>query len=448
MIKRVVIAGGGTGGHLFPGIAVLEELRRRVPNLEVLFVGTERGIEAKVVPEMGEQLLCLKVRPLKGRTPWELVRSLSLLPSAFLQAVRGLRAFRPDVVIGVGGYASGPALAAARMLGMPTCLLEQNAHVGLTNRILAKVVSRAYLSFASTASAFARHKVRLVGNPVRRAFVSLSQAALVDPEGFEARARKIFVVGGSQGSRALNQMVPAALSDAGVADSQFEIVHQTGRAMTAEVEATYVGLGINATVTPFIEDMAQAYSSAALVICRAGATTVAEICAVGRASILIPYPHAADDHQARNAQALEREGAALCVLEADLEPAGLSEAILKLLQDSTGRQAMAEAARGMGRPDAAAAIVDDLCGWLGEPDTDRQEGSLSTASVPEAEGADAQKATSGSQRPAVLAANWRSSRGPRAAGAYSPGVRNARRTWAAGSRGRRRPLVARQSGLK
>ena len=152
MIKRVVIAGGGTGGHLFPGIAVLEELRRRVPDLEVLFVGTERGIEAKIVPEMGEELLCLKVRPLKGRTPWELVRSLSLLPSAFLQAVRGLRAFRPDVVIGVGGYASGPALAAARMLGMPTCLLEQNAHLGLTNRILAKVVSRAYLSFASTAT--------------------------------------------------------------------------------------------------------------------------------------------------------------------------------------------------------------------------------------------------------------------------------------------------------
>ena len=211
MIQRVIVAGGGTGGHLFPGIAVIEELRRRNPNLEVLFVGTERGIESRVVPGMGEKLETLDVTPLKGRTFAQLLGSLARLPSAWGRAAAILRQHRPDVVLGVGGYASGPMLVAAAALGIPCALLEQNAHVGLTNRILSKVVGRAYLSFEETAPLFGS-AARVVGNPVRRAFVEASRRALIDPRGFDARARRILVIGGSQGAKRLNEIVPEALA--------------------------------------------------------------------------------------------------------------------------------------------------------------------------------------------------------------------------------------------
>jgi UDP-N-acetylglucosamine--N-acetylmuramyl-(pentapeptide) pyrophosphoryl-undecaprenol N-acetylglucosamine transferase len=365
MIERVIFAGGGTGGHLFPAIAVMEELRRREPELEVLFVGTARGIETKVVPQLGERLTCLEVSPLKGRSPSQLLKSLAALPGAGFEAARVVQSFRPSLVIGVGGYAAGPMVLAARTLGVPSALLEQNAHVGLTNRLLARVVQRAYLSFEETASQFPARAVRVFGNPVRRAFVSAGTMARVDPLGFEMRARRVLVVGGSQGAKVLNQVVPEALARAGLAESGVEIVHQTGHAMCDEVSAHYARLGLRAEVTPFIDDMARAYASAALVIGRAGATSLAEICAVGRPSLLIPFPFAADDHQWHNARALEARGAALAMREQGLEPGELSQRIAQLLAEPAKRSAMAEAARSLGKPDAAAAIVDDLCEWLG-----------------------------------------------------------------------------------
>jgi UDP-N-acetylglucosamine--N-acetylmuramyl-(pentapeptide) pyrophosphoryl-undecaprenol N-acetylglucosamine transferase len=365
MIERVIFAGGGTGGHLFPAIAVMEELRRREPDLEVLFVGTARGIETKVIPQLGERLTCLAVSPLKGRSPGQLVKSLAALPGAGLEAARVVQSFRPSLVIGVGGYAAGPMVLAARTLGVPTALLEQNAHVGLTNRLLARVVQRAYLSFAETAAQFPERAVRVFGNPVRRAFVAAGTMARMDPLGFEMRARRVLVVGGSQGAKVLNQVVPEALSRAGLADRGIEIVHQTGHAMCDEVSAHYEKLGLRATVTPFIDDMARAYASAALVIGRAGATSLAEICAVGRPSLLIPFPHAADDHQWHNARALEARGAAIALREQGLDVAELAQRIGELLSEPARRSTMAEAARALGRPDAAAAIVDDLCEWLG-----------------------------------------------------------------------------------
>jgi UDP-N-acetylglucosamine--N-acetylmuramyl-(pentapeptide) pyrophosphoryl-undecaprenol N-acetylglucosamine transferase len=365
MIERVILAGGGTGGHLFPGIAVYEELKRREPELETLFVGTARGLETKVVPQLGERLECLAVQPLKGRAPKQLAQSLWALPQAGLEAARLIRSFRPSLVLGMGGYAAGPLVATAALLGVPTAVMEQNAHVGLTNRMLARFVDRAYLSFDETASLFAAHKVRVVGNPVRRAFVSMGHMARMDPAAFEMRARKLLVIGGSQGARVLNQLVPEALARAGVAAKGVEIVHQTGHAMVDAVKARYAELGIKATVTPFIDDMARAYASAALVIGRAGATSLAEICAVGRPSILVPFPAAADDHQWHNARALETRGAALAFREGGLEAETLAQAVSRLLDDHAARRRMADAARAMGRPDAAAAVVDDLCGWLG-----------------------------------------------------------------------------------
>jgi UDP-N-acetylglucosamine--N-acetylmuramyl-(pentapeptide) pyrophosphoryl-undecaprenol N-acetylglucosamine transferase len=365
MIERVILAGGGTGGHLFPGIAVLEELKRREPDVAALFVGTARGLETRVVPELGEQLECIDVAPLRGRSMAEFAKNLLALPKAGAQAAKIVRRFAPDVVIGVGGYAAGPMVAAAKALGVPTVLLEQNAHVGLTNRLLARLVDRAYLSFEETASVFPDAAARVVGNPVRRKFVSAGRMARMDPAGFEMRARKVLVIGGSQGARALNEQVPEALARAGLRERGIEVVHQTGHASCDAVRARYHELGLQADVTPFIADMASAYAASALVIGRAGATSLAEICAVGRPSILVPFPFAAGDHQWHNAKALETRGAAVALREADGLRDALAEAVMRLLSHPDERLAMADAARALGRPEAAAAIVDDLCSFLG-----------------------------------------------------------------------------------
>ena len=365
MIQRIMVAGGGTGGHLFPGLAVVEELRRRVPNLEVKFVGTARGIEARVLPARGEDLDLLKVTPLKGQGFGARFKSFARIPTAMREAAALMKEFEPDLVLGVGGYASGPVLLSASLSGRPAAVLEQNAHVGMTNRILARFVDRAYISFAQTEEVFGKTKSRLTGNPVRQEFVEHARLAIADPEGFESRARTVLVLGGSQGARKLNEVVPRALLEAGLVHRDLEVVHQTGESMRDEVEATYRDLGIRARVVTFIDEIARAYSNAALVVARAGATTLAELCAIGRPSILIPFPFAADDHQTKNAKALEEQGASICISESELEVDALGKLVGGLLDDSGRRQTMACAARDHGRPDAAAAIVDDMMGWLG-----------------------------------------------------------------------------------
>ena len=365
MIQRVMVAGGGTGGHLFPGLAVVEELRRRVAGLEVKFVGTARGIEARILPSRGEALELLDVTPLKGQGVGARFKSFLRIPTAMKQASSLMRDFEPDLVLGVGGYASGPVLLAASLRGRPTALLEQNAYVGMTNRILARFVDRAYITFEQTEHVFGSKKSRLTGNPVRHEFVEHARLALADPEGFESRVRTVLVLGGSQGARKLNEDLPRALARAGIATRDLEVVHQTGESMREQVEATYRELGIRASVVTFIDEIARAYSNAALVVARAGATTLAELCAIGRPSILIPFPFAADDHQATNAEALEEQGAAICIRESELEVERLGDLIGELLDDRAKREAMARAARDHGRPDAAAVIVDDMIGWIG-----------------------------------------------------------------------------------
>ncbi|MCU0675369.1 MAG: undecaprenyldiphospho-muramoylpentapeptide beta-N-acetylglucosaminyltransferase [Myxococcota bacterium] len=299
MSRRILVAGGGTGGHLFPGIALVEELRRRL-DVDVLFVGTARGIEARVIPERGDALELLDVTPLKGRSVGGLIESLGKLPGAMSRAANVVRQHRADLVVGVGGYASGPVLAAAAAMGTPTALLEQNAHLGLTNKMLAKVVGRAYLSFEETRGTFGK-KARVVGNPVRAELAAWAKRASADPEGFESRASRILVIGGSQGAKALNETVPAGLAKLAPELKRLglRVVHQTGAAMRDEVVERYAALGLEADVVSFIDDMAQAYASAAVVIARAGATTLAELQAIGRPSILVPYPFAADDHHCR-----------------------------------------------------------------------------------------------------------------------------------------------------
>jgi UDP-N-acetylglucosamine--N-acetylmuramyl-(pentapeptide) pyrophosphoryl-undecaprenol N-acetylglucosamine transferase len=365
MIRRLIVAGGGTGGHLFPGLAVVEELRRRQRGLEVLFVGTARGIEARVLPKAGEKLELLEVTPLKGQSPGKLVQSVLRLPGAMGRAASVVHRFRPDLVLGVGGYASGPILAAASALRIPTAVMEQNAKVGLTNRMLSSVVDRAYLTYPETVAEFGAQKAVVCGNPVRRAFVRAARRAETDPMGFEARSKTVLVLGGSQGARALNHVVPEALARFGVEARGLRVVHQAGQAMCDEVAATYRDLGVDAEVVPFIDDMARAYERAAVIIARAGATTLAELCAIGRPSVLIPFPHAADDHQGKNAEALAAAGAAECIREEVLTPGGLADTLRGIVDDPARRRNMADAARRQGRPDAAATIVDDLCAWLG-----------------------------------------------------------------------------------
>jgi UDP-N-acetylglucosamine--N-acetylmuramyl-(pentapeptide) pyrophosphoryl-undecaprenol N-acetylglucosamine transferase len=365
MIERIVVAGGGTGGHLFSGIAVVEELRRRQPDLNVLFIGTERGIEARLLPQLGETVAFIPATPLMGRTLAVLAQSVVKLPKAVSRALTLLREHKPDLVLGLGGYASGPVLLAAKLMGIPTGLLEQNAYLGLANRMLAPFVGRAYLAHENASCYFKPGRALVCGNPVRRSFVEGARMAASDPSGLEARSCHILVLGGSQGAQVLNQVVPEALTRAGLAKRGIHILHQTGESMREAVEKRYQEHGITAEVVPFIEDMARAYASAVLVIARAGATSLAEMCAIGRPAILIPYAHAAEDHQSKNAESLASVGAALVLREQGLTADYLALRVCDLLDDEGRRRTMAEAARRKGRPEAAAVIVDDLYAWLG-----------------------------------------------------------------------------------
>lgn len=366
MMQRILIAGGGTGGHFFPAVAIVEELRRRRPHLDVTFVGTRGGIEARLLPSLGERFEVIDVAPLRGRSACQKMAALGSLPASMARASALLRRHRPDVVLGVGGYASGPMLLAASLLRLRTALMEQNAVTGFTNRMLAPWVDRAYLSAPDSAGHFAARRVRLAGNPVRRAFVQAARRAMVDPQGFEAHCRRIVVLGGSQGAATLNRLVPDALAAAGVGRSgnDIEVLHQAGERACEQVAARYGQLGIRAQVQPFWHDMAAVYASAKLVIARAGATSLAEICAVGRPAILVPYPFAADDHQRLNAQVLAAAGAALTLRETPALAEQLAASTRQLLQDDALRLGMAQDARRHGKPEAAAQVVDDLLDWL------------------------------------------------------------------------------------
>jgi len=372
---RVLIAGGGTGGHLFPGIALAEELVRRGDT--VVFVGTERGIESRAVPKEGFPLELIDVGGLKGKGLGGVVRGLLRVPRALLQSLAILRRHRPDLVVGVGGYASGPMVLAAALSGRPTAILEQNSVPGITNRILGRVVRAVFAAFEESRRYFPSGKVRLAGNPIRK---KLREALALDvasqhPDAASQNAHaasqqwaSILVCGGSQGAHAVNELVAEALSLLAAEvrlPARLRLLHQTGKEDVAPVEERYRKAGIAADVRAFIDDMASAYRDADLVIGRAGATTIAEITAIGRASLLIPFPHAADDHQTVNARSLERAGAARVFDQRSLTPRLLADAIAELLADGALRTRMAATARALGRPDAAREIAEALSSLAG-----------------------------------------------------------------------------------
>jgi UDP-N-acetylglucosamine--N-acetylmuramyl-(pentapeptide) pyrophosphoryl-undecaprenol N-acetylglucosamine transferase len=351
---RVVIAGGGTGGHLYPGIAVARELLRRHPDAQVSFAGTAQGIEARVLPREGFALDVIRSGGLKGKSIGQRLRGAALVPVGLADAWRILSRRRPQVVIGVGGYSSGPVVLAAALRRIPTMVLEQNAVPGLTNRLLASVVGAAAVTFDSTRTFFG-DKGFLSGNPVRPEFLQEADPETTASAGAGVR---VLVFGGSQGAHAINMAMTDAAPALAASQPAPRVVHQTGERDCEAVRAAYQRAGLQADVEPFLYDMGRRLHGADLVVCRAGATTLAELTAAGKPSILIPLPTATDDHQRKNAEALVAEGAAELLLQRDVTGERLAGRILTLAADVSSRQRMAQAARRLARPDAARVIVD------------------------------------------------------------------------------------------
>jgi len=371
---RVLIAGGGTGGHLYPGIALARELMRRDRSTEVTFVGTAQGIEARVLPRERFVLDLIRVAGLKGKSRRERARGFLLLPVAAADAWRVLSKRRPDVVIGVGGFASGPVLALAAARGYPTMLLEQNALPGLTNRLLARVVRAAAVNFETALAYFPRTGF-VAGNPVRPEFFPaqteeanddtnpfdpIDSAPGVDlAQGRQPRdAARILIFGGSQGAHAINVAMVAAASRLAASGIRLAITHQTGERDLDLVRAAYANAGLAARVEAFIYEIDREMKAADVVICRAGATTLAELAASGTPAILVPLPNSTDDHQRRNAEVVARAGAAVALEERELTGDTLAAAITGLVGDAKRRHRMATAARQLARPDAAQRIAD------------------------------------------------------------------------------------------
>jgi len=353
-MKRLLLAGGGTGGHLFPAIAVARAFRAEQPAGEVLFVGTERGIEARLLPEQGWPLQLVNASGFVGKGLIGKVAALGRMTMAVREGLAILGRFKPDVVLGVGGYASAAMVLAARLKGIPTVLHEQNAIPGLTNRLLGRFAGMVCVTFAATRQAFGHDRVEVTGNPVRPEMTECGELPAGDPQ--------LLVFGGSRGARAINDAVCAALP---LLKAEVQIVHQTGSEDRVQVDAAYKAQGrASARIEAFIDDMAGAYRQAQLVVCRAGATTLAELAAAGRPAVLIPYPHAAGDHQTANARAMAEAGAAVLLPQQELNAERLASLVNELLADRSRLTAMAAAARAQAKTDAARAIVA-ICRRLG-----------------------------------------------------------------------------------
>ncbi|HEX2271564.1 MAG TPA: undecaprenyldiphospho-muramoylpentapeptide beta-N-acetylglucosaminyltransferase [Pyrinomonadaceae bacterium] len=350
---KVLIAAGGTGGHIYPGIAVAQEIMRRDAGSKVRFVGTARGLETRLVPQAGFELSLIDSAGLKNLGRMAQMRGLVLLPRSFLSAWSLIRKFRPEVVVGAGGYVSGPVVLMAALTNRPTLVMESNALPGMTNRVLARFVDRAAVSFEQALPYF-RGKGIVTGNPVRREFFE------IPPKQREPGKLSLLIFGGSQGARAINEGMIAALPALESLRTALRIKHQTGPADFEKVKAAYVAAGWEqqADVRSYIDNMMADFAAADLVICRAGATTTAELIAAGKASIMIPFPFAADDHQRKNAEALEAAGASRMILQQDLSGQRLAAEIGKLVNAPQELDRMEEASRKLAHGDAAVSVVN------------------------------------------------------------------------------------------
>jgi UDP-N-acetylglucosamine--N-acetylmuramyl-(pentapeptide) pyrophosphoryl-undecaprenol N-acetylglucosamine transferase len=349
---KVLIAAGGTGGHIYPGIAVAKEIMRRDRESEVRFVGTARGLETRLVPDAGFKLETIESAGIKNVGFGGTLKGLFILPKSFLAARRLIKDFKPNVVIGAGGYVTGAVLLMASLMRVPTLVMESNALPGFTNRQLARFVDRAAVTFAEAAEYFPGKAV-VTGNPVRREFFD------IPPKARENSEFCLLAFGGSQGARAINQGLVAALPFLETYKNKLKITHQTGELDFETVESGYKqNKWQSADVRKYIEDMMSEFARTDLIVCRAGATTCAELAAAGKAAIMIPLPTAADDHQRKNAEALETAGAARMILQKDLNGETLSNEIKNLIDAPEKITQMELSAKKLVKGDAAASMVD------------------------------------------------------------------------------------------
>ena len=357
---RMVIAGGGTGGHLFPGIAIAYEFMGRHPRNRVLFVGTGKPLEISALSVTGFNFERITAAGIKGRGWARQALSIAKIPKGIIESILILKRFGPDLVVGVGGYAAGPLVIGAWLLRIPIALHEQNMLPGITNRILFYFAGRVCVSFDNTRLPKGLQKVRVTGNPVRPEIIKCAhnQKAVTPADAAKKRPFTILIIGGSQGANSLNLAVINTMEYIKAKDA-FYFIHQTGVQDETMVKDAYHRHGISGTVRSFFIDMARQYQSADMVICRAGATTVAEITAIGKGVLFVPFPHAADNHQVLNAQSLVNAGAAEMILQKDLNGKRLADRIAYYAANPQALDQLASKAKNFGRPDAAAMIVDD-----------------------------------------------------------------------------------------
>lgn len=349
---KVLIAAGGTGGHIYPGIAVAKELIRRDAASQVRFVGTNRGLETKLVPDNGFELSTIDSTGLKNVGLAGQLKGLFVLPKSFLAARKLLKEFKPDVVVGAGGYVTGPVLLMASLMRIPTMVMESNALPGFTNRQLARFVTKAALTFEESLKFFGKKGV-VIGNPVRREFFD------IPPKDRDNHSFCLLIFGGSQGARAINNAMIEALPLLDKYKQKLKITHQTGEADALKTTEFYHrGEWQTASVVPYIKNIVEEFAKSDLIICRAGATTCAELAAAGKAALMIPLPTAADDHQRKNAEALQTAGAARMILQRDLSGESLAREISDLIENSAKVTEMEIAAKGLAKTNAAEAAVD------------------------------------------------------------------------------------------
>jgi UDP-N-acetylglucosamine--N-acetylmuramyl-(pentapeptide) pyrophosphoryl-undecaprenol N-acetylglucosamine transferase len=360
---KLIVAGGGTGGHLFPGIAVAEEFLSRDDSNQVVFVGSEKGIEARTIPQLGYNLELISAAGVRGKSSLAKLKGATMLLYGYAQSRKLLQQHRPDLVLGVGGYASLPMVLAAKGMNIPRFIHEQNSLPGMSNKVLSRIADKVFISLEESAKFFPKDSTLLTGNPLRRQILEMliSEKDTSSKNGDIEGEFHLFIFGGSQGAHALNVALPQAVAQLSAEERRrLVITHQTGKDDHQQVTSAYQAINFKADVRPFIDDMATAYHKADLVICRAGATTIAEVTALGKPCLFIPFPHATDDHQRLNAEALLKKGACEMLLERDLNGTPLITTMSRLMNSPTELQQMGANAAGLARIDAARIIVDEM----------------------------------------------------------------------------------------
>ncbi|NLA75663.1 MAG: undecaprenyldiphospho-muramoylpentapeptide beta-N-acetylglucosaminyltransferase [Deltaproteobacteria bacterium] len=357
---KIIIAGGGTGGHLFPGIAVGNEFRNRDPGTDILFVTAGRELETQILEKAGFRQECLLVQGIKGKGIKETLIALFKLPLSLFQSLSIIRKTRPDIVLGVGGYSSGPLCLAGRLMGRPVVIHEQNSYPGVTNRLLSRIADRVFISFEESRDYFPSGTILMTGNPVREVFKQEAR-----PPAPEKGPLTIFVTGGSQGAVAVNTLFIEALAVMKEEGILPEVIHHSGYRDYERVQREYTKKGLKGLITPFIDNMREAYDQADLFIGRAGAGTIFELAAMGRPSILIPLPDSANNHQESNAMALVSSGGAIMLEQKNTHAKMLAEKIIELNNNRGLLVKMGECCKKKARPDAARDIADEMCRLTG-----------------------------------------------------------------------------------